>query len=121
MPKVKRFKNPLKSAHGPYDAPRRSSPSTTPVPSLVIEPSISLQAPSHAPASSSVADEVPQQEQAPIQPSNLSAMSTHHHGREYTQYWKVEAIDSNNTTKYIKIKVNEGQQPTYRRPHHCGL
>ncbi|OIT02983.1 PREDICTED: uncharacterized protein LOC109215015 [Nicotiana attenuata] len=107
MPKVKRFRNPLKSAHGPYDAPGRSSSSTTPAPSLVIEPSTSLQAPSHAPASSSVADEVPQQEQAPTQPSNPSAMSTRHPGRESTQYWKVEAIDSNNTTKHIKIKVNE--------------
>ncbi|XP_070057366.1 uncharacterized protein [Nicotiana tomentosiformis] len=95
MPKVKRFRNPLKSSHGPYDAPGHSLSSTTPAPSLVIEPSISLQAPPHAPASSSVADEVPQQGQAPTQPSNPSAMSTHHLGH------------SNNTTKHIKIKVNE--------------
>nr|XP_033517537.1 uncharacterized protein LOC104117601 [Nicotiana tomentosiformis] len=95
MSKVKRFRNPLKSAHGPYDAPGRSSSSTTPAPSLAIEPSLSLQVPPHAPTSSSVADEVSQQEQAPTQPSYPSAMSIRHHGH------------SNNPTKHIKIKVNE--------------
>ncbi|MCD7456646.1 hypothetical protein HAX54_032554 [Datura stramonium] len=89
MPKVKRFQNSLKSAHGSHDAHGRSSSSATPTPS------------------SSLASEVPQQEQAPTQTLNPCLIFARPAGRESTQYWKVEAIDSNKTVKHINIKASE--------------
>ncbi|XP_070048455.1 uncharacterized protein [Nicotiana tomentosiformis] len=99
MPKIKRFRNPLKSAREPHDAHGHSSSSATPVQSHAIEPSTAVQAPPHA-------HEVPQQEQAPILPSNSSATSRRA-GRESIKYWTVEAKDSENATKQIRVKVNE--------------
>nr|XP_016515330.1 PREDICTED: uncharacterized protein LOC107832038 [Nicotiana tabacum] len=99
MLKIKRFWNPLKSAREPHDAHGHSSSSATPVQSHAIEPSTIVQALPHA-------HEVPQQEQAPILPSNSSATSRRA-GRESTKYWIVEAKDSENATKQIRVKVNE--------------
>ncbi|KAK4375150.1 hypothetical protein RND71_005827 [Anisodus tanguticus] len=92
MPKVKRFRNPLKSARGSYDTHGRSFSLTSPVRSHAIEPSTLLQAPPLAPPNSSLVDEVPQQEQAPTQPSNPHATFARPAGRVSTQYWRVEAI-----------------------------
>uniref|UniRef100_A0A1U7XQQ8 Uncharacterized protein LOC104236904 n=2 Tax=Nicotiana sylvestris TaxID=4096 RepID=A0A1U7XQQ8_NICSY len=99
MPKIRRFRNPLKSAREPHDAHGHSLSSATPVQSYAIEPSTTVQALPHA-------HEVPQQEQAPILPSNSSETSRHA-GRESTKYWTVEAKDSENATKQIRVKVNE--------------
>ncbi|XP_070049597.1 uncharacterized protein [Nicotiana tomentosiformis] len=66
MPKIKRFRNPLKSARQPNEAHGHSSSSATPVQSGAIEPSTTVQALPHA-------HEVPQQEQAPTLPSNSNA------------------------------------------------
>lgn len=90
MPKVKRFQNPLKSPQGSHDA-HGSSSSSIPACSQSIEPSTLLQAPPHAPANSSLADEVPPQQEAPTQPSNPRA-TVARLGRASTQYWRVEAI-----------------------------
>ncbi|XP_059289354.1 uncharacterized protein LOC132042860 isoform X2 [Lycium ferocissimum] len=106
MPKVKRFQNPLKSPQGSHDAHGSSSSSTTPARSHAIEPSTLLQAPPPAPANSSLADEVLPQQEAPTQPSNPRA-TVARLGRASTQYWRVEAIDSNNVTKMINVKANE--------------
>nr|XP_016456511.1 PREDICTED: uncharacterized protein LOC107780475 [Nicotiana tabacum] len=99
MLKIRHFRNPLKSAREPHDAHGHSSSSSTPVQSHAIEPSTTVQALPHA-------HEVPQQEQAPILPSNSSATSRRA-GRESTKYWTVEAKDSKNATKKIRVKVNE--------------
>ncbi|KAH0681219.1 hypothetical protein KY284_022304 [Solanum tuberosum] len=104
MPKIKRFKNPLKSANG------HASSSTTPV----------AQDLPVASTNPSQADGVPQQEQtpilpqqeqapialqqeqAPILPSNSSAASLH--PRPSARYWRVEAKDSENAIKQINVK-----------------
>nr|XP_016480287.1 PREDICTED: uncharacterized protein LOC107801472 [Nicotiana tabacum] len=99
MPKIKRFRNPLKSARESHDAHGHSS-SSTPVQSHAIEPSTTVQALPHA-------HEVSQQEQAPIPPSNSGATSVRCPSRESTKYWTVEAKDSKNATKHIRVKVNE--------------
>ncbi|OIT19523.1 hypothetical protein A4A49_60500, partial [Nicotiana attenuata] len=100
MPKIKRFRNPLKSARQPNEAHGHSSSSTTPVQSCAIEPSTTVQALPHA-------HEVPQQEEAPTLPSNSNATSVRRAGRESTKYWTVEAKDSENATKQIRVKLNE--------------
>ncbi|XP_070007612.1 uncharacterized protein [Nicotiana sylvestris] len=99
MPKIKRFRNPLKSAREPHDAHGHSSSLATSVQSHAIEPATIVQALPHV-------HEVPQQEQAPILPSNSSAASRRA-GRESTKYWTVEAKDSENAIKQIRVKVNE--------------
>ncbi|KAH0636638.1 hypothetical protein KY289_036553 [Solanum tuberosum] len=113
MPKIKRFKNPLKSANG------HASSSTTPV----------AQDLPVASTNPSQADGVPQQEQtpilpqqeqapialqqeqAPILPSNSSAASLH--PRPSARYWRVEAKDSENAIKQITVKVNEVNNLTF--------
>ncbi|OIS96279.1 hypothetical protein A4A49_62345, partial [Nicotiana attenuata] len=100
MPKIKRFQNPLKSSREPHDAYGHSSSSANLVQSHAIEPSTTIQALPRA-------LEVPQQEQAPILHSNSSATYAHREGRESTKYWTVEAKDSKNVTKKIRVKANE--------------
>ncbi|XP_028230640.1 uncharacterized protein LOC114411073 [Glycine soja] len=103
MPKVKRFRNPQKSApqpqcHGPLtQAPTHS------VPTMNLEisspPSDSTQAPevptSNVPLSHVSTSEVPQEDET----------TRRHVKRESTQCWTVEAIDVEETIKKIKVKV----------------
>ncbi|KAL5159424.1 hypothetical protein HKD37_15G043747 [Glycine soja] len=103
MPKVKRFRNPQKSApqpqcHGPLtQAPTHSVPAMNP--EISSPPSDSTQAPEvptgNVPLSHVSASEVPQEDET----------TRRHVGRESTQCWSVEAIDSEETIKKIKVKV----------------
>ncbi|KAH0742804.1 hypothetical protein KY290_030797 [Solanum tuberosum] len=107
MPKIKRFKNPLKSANG------HASSSTTPVaqdlPVASTNPSQADGVPQQEQTPILPQHEQPpialQQEQAPILPSNSSATSLH--PRPSARYWRVEAKDSANAIKQINVKVNE--------------
>lgn len=107
MPKIKRFKNPLKSANG------HASSSTTPVaqdlPVASTNPSQADGVPQQEQTPILLQHEQPpialQQEQAPILPSNSSATSLH--PRPSARYWRVEAKDSENAIKQINVKVNE--------------
>ncbi|PHT34186.1 hypothetical protein CQW23_25986 [Capsicum baccatum] len=101
MPKVKRFQNPLKSAHTPHDANGHSSSSTSTTLSHAIEASTSVQSPRHDASNPLLDDEVQQQEQAPIQPSNSSATS------KSVPYWTVEIIDLEKTTTTVRVKVHD--------------
>lgn len=84
MPKVKHFKNSLKSAPTPHDANGHSLWSISPSkPS--IGPSTSIQSPLHDVLNPSRIDEV-QQVQAPTQPSNSSAVS------EFVPHWREQTI-----------------------------
>jgi len=91
MPKIKRFKNPLKSANG------HASSSTTPVaqdlPVASTNPSQADGVPQQEQTPILLQHEQPpialQQEQAPILPSNSSATSLH--PRPSARYWRVEA------------------------------
>ncbi|KAL2340918.1 hypothetical protein Fmac_008858 [Flemingia macrophylla] len=103
MPKLKRFRNPQKSAPQPQcDAPLTQAPThSVPVMNLEIlsTPSDSAQAPEvptiNVPLSHVSTSEVPQEDET----------TRLHVGRESTQCWTVEAIDSKDTVKKIKVKV----------------
>eukprot|EP00256_Glycine_max_P069312 XP_025983907.1 uncharacterized protein LOC106798427 [Glycine max] len=118
MPKVKRFRNPQKSAPQPQcpspsdstqapEVPTGNVPlsheSTSEVPAMNLEisspPSDSTQAPEvptgNVPLSHVSTSEVPQEDET----------TRRHVGRESTHYWTVEAIDSEETIKKIKVKV----------------
>ncbi|KAL5137407.1 hypothetical protein HKD37_10G027776 [Glycine soja] len=118
MPKVKRFRNPQKSAPQPQcpspsdstqapEVPTGNVPishgSTSEVPAMNPEisspPSDSTQAPEvptgNVPLSHVSTSEVPQEDET----------NRHHVGRESTHCWTVEAIDSEETIKKIKVKV----------------
>ncbi|KAH0757757.1 hypothetical protein KY290_021250 [Solanum tuberosum] len=107
MPKIKRFKNPLKPANG------HASSSTTLVaqdlPVASTNPSQADGVPQQEQTPFLPQQEQPpialQQEQAPILPSNSSATSLH--PRPFARYWRVEAKDSENAIKQINVKVNE--------------
>ncbi|XP_055824326.1 uncharacterized protein LOC129892804 [Solanum dulcamara] len=58
-------------------------------------------------ADTSLSNEVPQQAKPPTKSSNPCLAFVRQAGRVSTQYWKVEAIDSNNATKHINIKASE--------------
>lgn len=99
MPKIKRFKNPLKSANG------HASSSTTLVaqdlPVASTNPSQADGVPQQEQTPILPQQEQPpialQQEQAPILPSNSSATSLHQ--CPSARYWRVEAKDSENAIK----------------------
>ncbi|KAH1205276.1 hypothetical protein GmHk_16G046015 [Glycine max] len=118
MPKVKRFRNPQKSAPQPQcpspsdstqapEVPTGNVPlshvSTSEVPAMNPEisspPSDSTQAPEvptgNVPISHVSTSEVPQEDET----------TRCHVGRESTHCWTVEAIDSEETIKKIKVKV----------------
>ncbi|KAH1220968.1 hypothetical protein GmHk_12G034486 [Glycine max] len=118
MPKVKRFRNPQKSAPQPQcpspcdstqapEVPTGNVPlsheSTSEVPAMNPEisspPSDSTQAPEvptgNVPLSHVSTSEVPQEDET----------TRRHVGRESTHCWTVEAIDSEETIKKIKVKV----------------
>ncbi|KAJ1377440.1 putative transposase, Ptta/En/Spm, plant [Sesbania bispinosa] len=110
MPKVKRFRNPQRSAPQPQHdvspqipAPAYSSPTMNPN-----EPSPSVEAPSNVspPIESSPTHEISQEE---IQREEIpqEGPTSRHVNRESPQYWNVDAIDSQGVTKKIKIKVRE--------------
>ncbi|KAH0655493.1 hypothetical protein KY285_030375 [Solanum tuberosum] len=90
MPKVKRFKNPLKVANG------RASSSTTPAAQAL--PDVST-IPSQA-----------HEEQAPILLQEEQAsipLVPLMNQRIYSKYWNVDARDSENAIKQIHVKANE--------------
>ncbi|XP_040864964.1 uncharacterized protein [Glycine max] len=118
MPKVKCFRNPQKSAPQPQcpspsdstqapEVPTGNVPlshvSTSEVPAMNPEisspPSDSTQAPEvptgNVPLSHVSTSEVPQEDET----------TRRHVGRESTHWWTVEAIDSEETIKKIKVKV----------------
>ncbi|KAH1233056.1 hypothetical protein GmHk_09G025579 [Glycine max] len=118
MPKVKRFRNPQKSAPQPQcpspsdstqapEVPTGNVPfshvSTSEVPAMNPEisspPSDSTQAPEvptgNVPLSHVSTSEVPQEDET----------TRRHVGRESTHCWTVEAMDSEETIKKIKVKV----------------
>ncbi|KAH0743168.1 hypothetical protein KY290_031161 [Solanum tuberosum] len=116
MPKVNRFKNPLKLANG------HASSSTTPVAQSLLDASIiPLQAHevSHKKQAPILLQEeqasipqqqekVPlplQQEQVPILPSNSSVPFMNH--LIYSKYWNVDTINSENAIKKIWVNANE--------------
>ncbi|KAL5165350.1 hypothetical protein HKD37_18G050490 [Glycine soja] len=104
MPKVKRFRNPQKSApqpqcHGPLtQAPTHSVPPMNP--EISSPPCDSTHAPEvptdNVPLSHVSTSEVPQEDET----------TRCHVGRDQsTQCWTIEAIDSEETIKKIKVKV----------------
>ncbi|KAL5184451.1 hypothetical protein HKD37_17G048147 [Glycine soja] len=103
MPKVKRFRNPQKSAPQPQCHGPLSQALTHYVPAMNPEisspPSDSTQAPEvptgNVPLSHVSTFEVPQEDET----------TRHPVGRESIQCWTVEAIDSEETIKKIKVKV----------------
>ncbi|KAH0728133.1 hypothetical protein KY284_003998 [Solanum tuberosum] len=112
MPKVKRFKNPLKVANG------RASSSTTPaaqtlpdastIPSQAHEeqaPILLQEEQALIPLQQEQAPILPQQEQVHILPSNSSVPLMNQ--RIYSKYWNVDARDSENAIKQIHVKANE--------------
>ncbi|KAH0709256.1 hypothetical protein KY284_010683 [Solanum tuberosum] len=112
MPKVKRFKNPLKFANG------RPSSSTTPaaqaLPDASTIPSQAHEEQNPILLQEEQASITPQQEQAPILPqqeqvhilpSNSSVPLMNQ--RIYSKYWNVDARDSENAIKQIHVKANE--------------
>ncbi|KAH0706056.1 hypothetical protein KY285_010588 [Solanum tuberosum] len=112
MPKVKRFKNPLKVANG------RASSSTTPaaqaLPDASTIPSQAHEEQTPILLQEEQASITPQQEQAPILPQQeqvhvlpCNSSVPHMNQRIYSKYWNVDARDSENAIKQINVKDNE--------------
>ncbi|KAH0698372.1 hypothetical protein KY289_015854 [Solanum tuberosum] len=103
MPKVKRFKNPLKVANG------RASSSTTPaaqaLPGASTIPSQAHEEQAPILLQEEQASIPPQQEQVPVLPSNSSVPLMNK--RIYSKYWNVDTRDSENAIKQIHVKANE--------------
>ncbi|KAH0702150.1 hypothetical protein KY285_016428 [Solanum tuberosum] len=98
MPKVNRFKNPMKLANG------HASSSTTPAAQALPDAStIPLQA--HEVSHQKQAPLPLQQEQVPILPSNSSVPFMNH--LIYSKYWNVYTINSENAIKQIWVNAKE--------------
>ncbi|KAH0636046.1 hypothetical protein KY289_035961 [Solanum tuberosum] len=103
MPKVKRFKNPLKVANG------RASSSTTPaaqaLPDASTIPSQAHEEQAPILLQEEQASIPPQQEQVHVLPSNSSVPLMNKH--IYSKYWNVDTRDSENAIKQIHVRANE--------------